>query len=423
MQSNSIELPRDEKSADETPLVSFDFDGVFTEDFSHAQFYEKTIAPSVKRLINRESSCIAILTYGLPCTGKSHTVFGTSGQTRVKPDARGVITRCGEQLFSELSKSPNTSSRVAASFLHVFESEDGKNSRVADLFDMKKRDLEIIEESSTLQYSIPTLTEQSVNCPQDILSLVEKGYLMRNATGCVKDMIRKPAVKFGVAPSQPLKQYRPHSSNAVFTLTCERLQDGEDDVTVSRIIVADLAGRAIEEIHSDRPCSDTGIKVLHDILKILADKGSPETATALYRQSSLTKLLKPCLGSNCDTIVIGAVCLKGSAVNLTRRCLEMLSQARKINSVPPRVLKISLQQTALGRCLEEGERGRKEIAKKLGTDTAVEKVEQIGDREVKIDGSLYEDATASLLNLAKQVVSAESQIVRNGESLQKPVNR
>ena len=422
VQNDSIELPGDDLGADKTtPLISFTFDRVLTETFSHAQFYDKVVAPSVRRLIKGEVSNVAVMAYGVPCTGKSYTVFGTSGQTRVKPEARGVIMRCGEQLFAELSKAPNITSRVVASFFHVFESGDGKSSRVADLFDMKKRDLEIVEDSSTLQYSIPELTEQNVTCSQDILSLVEKGYLMRNATGCVKEPIRRPAVKFG-AVSQPLQQYRPHSSNAIFTLTCERLEQGEDVVSVSRIIVIDLAGRGIEEIHSENPCSDAGIKTLHDVLKALVDNGRTSAAATLYPRSSLTKFLKPCLGGNCDTVVIGNVCLKGSAVDLTKKCLQILSDLRKIKNYP-RVIKIPTSQSSLGKCLEEGERGRMEITAKLGVDAIVKKVEVIGDREVKVDDSLHEDTTSSFLNLAKQVTSAEAQLVRGGEPLQKPLNR
>ena len=329
--------------------------------------------------------------------------------------------RCGEELFRELSKSPNTTSRIVASFCHVFESEEGKKSRVADLFDMKKRDLEIVEEPGTLQYSIPSLTEQSVTSPQDILGLIEKGYLMRNATGCVKEPMKKPAVKFG-AVSQPLQQYRPHSSNAIFTLTCEQIQNGGSDVTVSRITVVDLAGKGIEEIHAENSCSDVGIQSFHEILKVLSEKGNSAAATTLYQTSSLTKLIKACLGGNCHTIVIGTVCLKVSSLEQTKSCLQMLSESRKINNFP-RVVKIPKSQSSLGKLLEEGERSRTEITAKIGIDTIIRKIEVIGDQEIKVDDLLQEDVSPSLLNLAKQVVSTESQLVRAGEPLQKSSNR
>ena len=419
VRNNTIELPREEHDADCAPQLSFTFDAVLTESFSHAQFYETVVAPLVQRLVKGESSNVAIMAYGLPCTGKTHTVFGTSGQTRMKPEARGVIMRCGEQLFQELKKSPNTTSRVVVSFCHVFESEEGKKSRVADLFDMKKRDLEIVEEPDTLRYSIPTLTEQSVTSPQEVLGLIEKGYLMRNATGCVKEPIRKPAVKLGAVAQPPLQQYRAHSSNAIFTLTCEQLQDGANEVTVSRITVVDLAGRGIEEVHSEDKCSDIGIKTLHEILMVLSTEGTSSAATTLYPKSCLTKLLKPYLGGNCDTVLIGNVCLKGSSMDMTKQCFQMLSDSRKIKNYP-RIVKVPLDQSALHIRLEEGERTRAEIMEMLGISTTVKKIEVIGDKEVKIDGSLQEDASIALLNLAKQAISSESQLVRDGEPLQKP---
>lgn len=425
VQNDCIELPRTESDENtDTPRLSFAFDRVLTEEYSHAQFYETVIAPSVQRLIKGGTSNVAILTYGLPCTGKTHTVFGTSGQTRVKPEARGVIMRCGEQLFRELGEATDTTSRVVATFCHLFESEEGRKSRVADLFDMKKRDLELTEDTSALQFSIPDLTEQSVTSPQDILGLVEKGYLMRNATGCVKEPVRnlKPAMKNSV--SQPLQQYRPHSSHAIFTLKCERLRKGQNEVLISQIIVVDPAGKGIEQIHSGEiTCSDSGIKVLHSILNALSES-SPSTAAVntLFPQSSLTKLIKPSLGGNCDTILIGNVCLKECAVDLTSKCLQVLSESRKIKN-SARVVTIPLDQSALEKCLQESEKARAEIMQALGIETLGKRIEIIGDKEIKIDDSMYEDVSSSVLSLAKQLITIESQLIQDGEPMQKSTNR
>jgi hypothetical protein len=335
--------------------------------------------------------------------------------------------RCGEQLFRELGEATDTTSRVTATFCHIFESEEGRKSRVADLFDMKKRDLEIIQDlCGTFQFSIPDLTEQSVTNSQDILGLVEKGYLMRNATGCVKDPAKKPAavMKFNTT-SQPLhQQYRPHSSHAIFTLKCQRLQKDQNEVLTSQIVIADLAGKGIEQIHSENTCSDSGIKVLHGILSTLSETGSSTAAPvdALFPQSCLTKLIKPSLGGNCDTILIGNVCLKECSVDLTSKCLQVLSDSRKIKN-PAKVVKISVEQSTLGKRLQEGEKARAEITQKLGIDTLAQRIEIIGDKGIKIDDSMYEDISSSVLNLAKQVISTESQLIQNGEPMQKSINR
>lgn len=421
VQNNCIELPQSESDKNtDTPRLSFAFDRVLTEDYSHAQFYEAVIAPSVQRLTKGDTSNVAVLTYGLPCTGKTHTVFGTS---QVMPEARGVIIRCGDQLLRELGEAADTTSRVTATFCHLFESEEGRKSRVADLFDTKKRDLEITEDLNTFQFSIPDLTEESVTSPQDILGLVKRGHLMRNATGCIKEPERKPAIKFN-ASSQPRQQYRPHSSHAIFTLKCERLQKGQNEVLVSQIIIADLAGKGIEQIHSENTCSDSGIRFLHGILSGLPKSGSSTAAAvdALFPQSCLTKLVKPSLGGNCDTILIGNVCLKECSVDLTSKCLQVLSESRRIkNSV--NVVKIPVDRSALGKCLEEGEKARAEITQELGIDSLAKRIEIIGDKEVKIDDSLYEDVSPSVLNLAKQVITTESQLIHDGEPMQKSTNR
>ena len=108
-------------------------------------------------------------------------------------------------------------------------------------------------------------------------------------------------------------------------------------------------------------------------------------------------------------------------MNSTRKCLQVLSESRKIKNFV-KVVKIPVHQSTLGTCLELGEKARAEITQKLGIDTTVKQVEVIGDKGIKVDDLVYEDVSSSILNLAKQVVSAESQLVRDNGPMQKPPN-
>ena len=165
----------------------------------------------------------------------------------------------------------------------------------------RRENLEIVDSSSSFCCFVPGLTEQVVTSSQDVLRLVEKGYLMRNATGCLKELPKKLTL---ISHAQPLQQYRPHCSHAVFTFKIEHLRRGENEVYTSQISLVDLSGQGIEQLHSDTSNHnfDSGIDVLHKVLATSSEKGF-SAASSLHSKSSLTKLLKHSLGGKLSNIV------------------------------------------------------------------------------------------------------------------------
>lgn len=298
-----------------TGATKYALSRVLGESTTHVDLYQQVIAPKIALLLDGSHSNLAVVAYGPSCSGKTHTVFGTAGQTRLKDEARGIIFRCGEQLLRELQQRKCAHS-MTVSFLQVFE--DG---RVADLFDTKKRNMEIEFDESSLTYSAPSATQQKVSSSQEVLRLVEKGYLIRNATGCVKEPLKKPASSMRPLP---LQQYRPHCSHAVFRFNIQFQPKGLSEVQLLQVCVVDLAGRGID---SQPLFVDTGIEALHSVMATLSE--SPTTATSIFAQSNLTKLLKPCFGGNCDTILIANLPLSSPS---TENCLHLLSQAIKIKN-------------------------------------------------------------------------------------------
>ena len=413
LSSNSLQ-----RGGNGSDTASYEFSHVFAPGTSHSELYERAISPFVAEAL--AGSNVAVVAYGVPQTGKSRAVFGTSGQTRVKEEARGVIIRCGKQLFDTLERedfSPSVS-RITATFFHVFE--DG---RVADLFDTKKRNLEFLEDKENLSYSIPNLTEHVIASPHDVLRLAEKGCLMRNATGCVKDApdIKNKKVKFAMysnmsAPSpQPMQQCRKHCSHAVFVFTIEH--SNKDGVTtLSRITVVDLAGRSVEQLYSNSPCVDTGMKTLHKIITTLPKHGIV-AAASLFSKSSLSKALKPCFGGNCKTVLIGTISLAPSSSEATSKCLELLSAARGVKNFSKSIA-TTLSETKMGRCLEDIQSLKENVTQRLKiapvSDSAPWQV--MGGTAVRIDGTLYEDLCSSEQDLLKRISDTEAQLIRGGRS-------
>ncbi len=283
----------------------FAFTGVLSEGTSHNEIYEKTLAPRIHSLVH---SNVSVLSYGSSSSGKSHTVFGTAGQTRVKNEARGMLYRCGEQLLGSLQDNE----ALAISFIQVFS--DG---RVADLFDSRKRSMEMLEESWP-----PTATQQRVLSCQELLRIIEKGYLIRNATGCVKEPQRKVGMS-SIKPL-PLQQYRPHASHALFRYIVHR-QCGAEHVAVSTVTLVDLAGASI-----DHPSTDPGLDALNTLLHTL-----PSGHVINEPNTSLAKLLIPLLGGHCDTVLIANVSLASANIE---HCLKLLSPVTQVKYTAKKML-------------------------------------------------------------------------------------
>lgn len=349
VQENKLEC-----SGNNDPSETLSFSRVFGESMAHAEVYQQTIEPLVTSLLDGNHTSVAVIAYGGSKGGKSHTMFGTTGQTRMKEEARGVIYRCGHQLLEELHREPFNLFNVSVSFCQLFEDE-----RVSDLFDTKKRNLSVILDQSTQQYSIPNLTQQTVTSSQDVLRLIEKGYLMRNATGCVREPARKVDFSSTLKP-HPLQAYRPHLSHAIFTFTVEYKTQESDDICAIQATIVDLAGRSIDEICSETSCSDQGIETLQNVISTLSRKGILATSS-LFAKSSLTKLLKPCFGGNCDTIMIGNISL-GDTSACAKSCLKLLSEAQKIRNFSKKTT-LSISQSILGQSL-----GKVEITNSTGKD-------------------------------------------------------
>ena len=393
-----------------------EFDRVFNDTVNHETFFEQAVGPELAGVL--EGHNVIILVYGPPCSGKTHTVFGTSGQTRVKPEARGVILRCGQLLFDHLQRSENSglACRMNVSFCHVFE-----NGRVADLFDSKKRSLNVVEKAASgMWYDVEGLTEQVVTSPQDVLRLVEKGYLMRNANGCVSDTGAGPTGhgKLSLRGTAPLQQYRPHNTHALFKFTAETVKSASpDEANVGSLIVADLAGLGIEKLLSGVPCPDSGIDAMHQVLRSLAANRVGEVST-LSAKSCLTKLLRPCFGGNSRALVIGTVSLGESVAPLTLKCLQTLKEMQGIKNHHTCVItKGSL--SALSSCLEEIRRLKTQLLQKLGIASGADADPcniTIEGSCVAVNGRIREDLSASCQDIAKQVAALEFGITKGGAS-------
>lgn len=382
---------------------SYKLDALLDDTATHQMLFDQCLSDLLPRVAQGHS--MTLLAYGLPCSGKSYTMFGTAGQSRVSQEARGVIARCGDLILSKLIEEPQSVSRVTVSFCHVFQ--DG---RVADLLDTKKRSLSIVEQEKG--YWIEGATEQPVTSLQEIVRVVERGMLMRNATGCIRQTAGEK--RFSIKQQSTTQLHRAHTSHAVFQYAIEHLPSDSslESVITSTVTIVDIAGQSVEAAH-EMASADTGISALIETLQQL--NNSNRTAASEYcLSSSLTKLLyASLLGATSHMIVFCTLALDSDSAALTHSCLEMVQQMRLCTADTISASLIPQQQTKLGQSIAEIKRMREEVAGKNGIDGVVTSWQTISATAVRVNGKLFAAAQLSpeSVEIIRKLKTLEDQLI------------
>ena len=387
---------------------SFVFDIVVQSTADHASFYRETTQDRVSQFLH---GCnVTVVAYGAANSGKTHTIIGTAGQTRLKPEARGVIVRAATQLFDHVY-SPDSSDKIfyiTASFFHVFD--DG---RVADLLDTQKRNVKINSELSEDDCDEGTIftadvSRHTVSCVEDVVSLVERGSLMRNASGCIRNKQQPSLLK----KQLPLTQlYKEHVSHAFFCLNVEqkRSQNSDDVAIVSQLQIVDLAGHNIDKYHNGC-CEDAGINTLHELM-------SMDLTTVQVSSPSLCKLLAQSFGGNNLTVFICNVQLDNS--DLTLKCLNTVQMmVNKIvnNAV---IFKVPVGKCKISNFISEANVLKESVAKKCGINDNITLWKYSDDGQLNINGISVADLSGSCQSIVQKIKEIETQLVQGGTASKK----
>lgn len=382
---------------------SFAFDSVVRSTVDHASFYKEVVQDRVKQFLN---GCnVTVVAYGAANAGKSHTIIGTAGQTRLKPEARGVIARAAGQLFDYVH-SPESSGKVfyiTASFFHVFD--DG---RVADLLDTQKRNVNITGGAEHTEFTVD-VSRHTISSVEDVISLIERGSLMRNASGCIRIKPQPSLLK----QQPPLGQlYKRHLSHAFFCLNIEQKETGSSDGTavVSKLQIVDLAGHNINKYYSEC-CEDDGISILHRLMYM-------DLTTFEDSSPSLCKLLAQSFGGNNLTTFICSVQLDSNS-DLTLKCLNTahmmvnrITNNAVINKVPVGKCKIS-------HFISEANVFKETVAEKCGVNGNITLWKYGDDGELNINGTSVGELSGSCHSIVQKINQIETQLIQGGKSSKK----
>ena len=381
----------------------FLFDAVIQPSTDHASFYKEAIEDRVSQFIH---GCnVTIATYGAANAGKTHTIVGTTGQTRLKSEARGVIVRAVAQLFDYVHSKENSNKvfHITASFYHVFG--DG---RVADLLDTQKRNVDLIGGTDPTYYAAD-VSKQTIHGVEEVISLVERGSLMRNASGCVRNKNQQqPSL---LKQQQPLLQaYKAHLSHAFFCISLEQ-QEEQQSAKISHLRIVDLAGHNVDKYHTEN-CEDPGIDVLHKLMT------STASLVLIQESPSLGKLLGQSFGGNTITVFICNVNLDDSELSI--KCLSIVQSM--VNKITNKVVinEISVDECKINLYMNEANTLKTSVAKKCGIEGDVELWKHEDNGQLSINGIVVGELSESCQSIVKKIKEIEKQLITGGESSKKP---
>ena len=383
---------------------SFVFDIIVQSTVDHASFYKEAIQYRVSQFL--QGNNVTVLAYGAANAGKSHTIIGTAGRTRLNPEARGVIARAATQLFDHVY-SPDSSGKtfyITASFFHVFD--DG---RVADLLDTQKRNANINSEADSRERTNFTadVSRNPVGCVEDVVSLVERGSLMRNASGCIRNKQQPSLLK----QQTPITQYKKHLSHAFFCLNMEqaRSQSSDELAIVSRLQIVDLAGHNVDKYHNEC-CEDSGVSTLHKLMCM-------DLTAVQVSSPSLCKLLSQSFGGNNLTTFICNFQLNNNSSDL--KCLHTAQMM--VNKITSNVVvnKVPVGKCKIGHFISEANVYKENVARKCGVHGSVTSWRYSDDGELNINGMSVGELSGSCHNIVQKIKEIEMQLVKGGISPKK----
>jgi hypothetical protein len=371
-------------------------DSIITADEDHSSFFDEALSEWVSETLDGRN--LTVLTYGLPRSGKTYTVFGSPGMhSRGKPSQKGIVAQCFDHLIANFQQRSNTFAEIKASFFHI-----SPNGQIADLIDGKKRNLKI-KQTDNGKYSIPDSTQKSISSSQHLMNMLKKSLLMRNATGSIK----RPA---GGDHWDPKEDYRPHLSHAIFQYTIEQCNETSMHVINSTLTIVDLAGHDIACYHQNETTEDIGISALHDTLVALKNEGVLK-ASPHCLSSSLTKLLYNGLFGNSRIIIVNTLQMEPKTSLLINKTLKTAA-GFKFCSNHSHTNLTSLSSSSLGGKLNEIDYQKGIILQELKMNNEnLSGIEIVSDSTLNINGMMYHELTPKCEQAIKDIKEIEKHIL------------
>ncbi|CAG8490449.1 4939_t:CDS:2 [Funneliformis mosseae] len=349
---NQVIVQADKKQA-------FNFDYVFGPEATQHDVYDKAIVKLVENFL--EGYNVTILAYGQTSSGKTHTM-GTADNTSIPPEAKGIIPRAMQTLFTSMN-APHYKSRkfsLKVSFIEIY------NEDLIDLLGESYGDSRpqvTIREDTKGNILWSGLQEMRVNSVNEVMGHLTRGSANRqvgatdmnaassrshaifSVTMIQQKFVGSSTTQAPARPGTPSKMLEPkfgiRSQSSTNNLRMSRrLDEGEFVSVTSKFHFVDLAGSerlkrtsAVGERAKEGISINSGLLALGNVISALGDPTKAKHTTHIpYRDSKLTRLLQDSLGGNAQTLMIACVSPAEYNLNETVNTLKYANRARNIKN-------------------------------------------------------------------------------------------
>lgn len=287
--------------------ASFLYDSVFGADSTNEDVYSSLAAPVAEAALGGFNG--TVFAYGQTSSGKTHSMLGTG-------DDPGVTPRAIQHVLRAAAASKTRAFLIRVAYVEIY------NDKIRDLMNPAAADLAVREDKAGRVFV--DAQETVVESFEDAMAVLEKGQAARHV-------------------GETKMNARSSRSHTVFTLQIEsKGGEGVDQsFRASSLNLVDLAGserlkstgaegmRQKEGAHINKSLLTLGT-IIHTLSEHAGNPGS--IGHLPFRDSKLTRLLRPALGGNAKTAVLCAVTPSKLHVEETISTLKFAERAKKVTN-------------------------------------------------------------------------------------------
>ncbi|OUM69867.1 hypothetical protein PIROE2DRAFT_30407, partial [Piromyces sp. E2] len=351
------------------PDRKFLFDYIFDDNASQKEVYNSCVKPLLLNFIDGFNA--TILAYGQTGSGKTYSM-GTGLENEINSENQGIIPRAIYELFSILKKknSLEYKYKLSVTYLELYNEDlnDLLNPKIKQPSNNNINPSQGVMNSNTVTLQIREdangiinwygVTEIDVESPEELLSLLEKGSLIRSTGSTDMNMSssRSHAI-FSINLKQEILQEdenlkdendnngtnnnnNNNENNEIKENNNENNSKNEEKwiCLSSKFHFVDLAGSerlkrtgAMGERVKEGITINQGLFALGNVINALTDETHPDRHVP-YRDSKLTRLLQDSLGGNSKTLMLSCISCCELDYNESLNTLRYASRARMIKN-------------------------------------------------------------------------------------------
>mmetsp|Transcript_28644 Transcript_28644/g.50943 ORF Transcript_28644/g.50943 Transcript_28644/m.50943 type:complete len:565 (+) Transcript_28644:2870-4564(+) len=285
---------------------SYQFDRVYSETAPTTLVFDELVERVIWEAMDGYSGCI--FCYGQTGSGKTFTMHGN------RKTMPGLVPLSIETAFSYIEETPDKEFLLRVSYIEVY------NECVNDLLAPTKVNLKL-QSDVRKGIVVEDLTEEVCTSAEKVYSLLMMGDANKQIS----------STNFNLRSSR---------SHSIFRLTIEAKTKGSRGVTYATANLIDLAGSESAEAHTssasvfrkrEMKFINRSLLTLSTVIMRLSDPKN--TAPIPYRDSKLTRLLKPVLTGNSKVIVICNISPSSDSIDESLSTIKFAERAKKIKKI------------------------------------------------------------------------------------------